>query len=580
MKFFVILLIFVSSAMVAPNVFAWCPQNEDWSDRPCYTPYQSFGIEKERSDWAPYYDFKGSEWMESKKQEMTQAIQNDTLSVWIKLTSETQAHRNVHEYYFIFGEVPNLNGEFIDESYKPIESIEKHKFINFLYTQTIGEPIKFILEKTRDGNCNSYNAEITDDDGNFVWGGGADIDCDSASISSGVSVQTKIGYNENHPIIINDSGKYYLEVKFDDVFIKREFTVRQNHSGVNIDNTDYSNSQEFLHPLKQIKNGISLIDVKCNEGKIKVVKHDRMSVACVNNDTEVETKLIERGWATMRFHTEEDTSAHALCNNYEGKWHSEYEGCRGNITNLQCSLMGGKFVDGLKICYDGICPVDKTYTLCVTDSKQPDSNELLPKLSLVSELNSEIKMKLNDAKKLLETAYYENVNLGPLKINDVIVGFGIENDVLIIDVLYRYSTSSEMDIVKKKIRDIVGDEIKIEYVSFKTPPSVIEMAMPYHWNEYLHKNNIEFVPANTSYGNNDDGIDDGTFLCSPLVAPNGTKFYIVSTVIVEPFLITDTFIDIEKPEFCRKTWKTDVILSEPDRVTSLWLAMGQGKIPN
>ena len=91
-----------------------------------------------------------------------------------------------------------------------------------------------------------------------------------------------------------------------------------------------------------------------------------MSVACVNSDTESYVKLIERGWATMKFHTEEETSAHALCNNYEGKWHPEYEGCR-DITDLQCSLMGGKFVDDIKICYNKICPVVKTYTLCVTN---------------------------------------------------------------------------------------------------------------------------------------------------------------------------------------------------------------------
>jgi hypothetical protein len=29
--------------------------------------------------------------------------------------------------------------------------------------------------------------------------------------------------------------------------------------------------------------------------------------------------------------------------------------------------MGGKFVDGLEICYNEICPEDKTYTLCVTN---------------------------------------------------------------------------------------------------------------------------------------------------------------------------------------------------------------------
>lgn len=97
------------------DAFGWCPQNEDWPDRPCYAAYQDFGIEKERSDWEPYYDFKGPQWMESKKQEMIQAIQNDTLSDWIESTPETQAHHNVHEYYFLFGEVPNFEGKFVDE---------------------------------------------------------------------------------------------------------------------------------------------------------------------------------------------------------------------------------------------------------------------------------------------------------------------------------------------------------------------------------------------------------------------------------------------------------------------------------
>ncbi|MCH7560394.1 MAG: hypothetical protein IIC67_03330 [Thaumarchaeota archaeon] len=118
MKYFIIfsLLIFSSLFFLTSNsAFGWCPQNEDWPDRPCYAPYQDFGIEKERSDWEPYYDFKGSEWMESKKQEMIQAIQNDALFDWIESTPETQAHHNVHEYYFIFSEVPNLDGKFIDE---------------------------------------------------------------------------------------------------------------------------------------------------------------------------------------------------------------------------------------------------------------------------------------------------------------------------------------------------------------------------------------------------------------------------------------------------------------------------------
>ncbi len=41
---------------------------------------------------------------------MNQTIQNDALFEWIESTPKTQAHHNVHEYYFIFGEVSNLYG--------------------------------------------------------------------------------------------------------------------------------------------------------------------------------------------------------------------------------------------------------------------------------------------------------------------------------------------------------------------------------------------------------------------------------------------------------------------------------------
>ena len=245
-------------------------------------------------------------------------------------------------------------------------SESNYQFIDFSYTNKIGEPIKFILEKTRDGNCNSYNAEVIDDNGNFIWRGGSDISCDPDRNSSSIPVQTKIGYNENHPIIINDSGKYYLDIEFDDVSIMREFAVIQNHGGGSTDRIPYPVPQMFEYPLKQIKNGVALIDVQCNEGKYLSYKADRMRVACVSEETQ--NALWLRGWATMRLMMPGDNISHALCNNYDGKWHPKYEGCRGeNITDLQCSLMNGEFVDNLKICYDGICPVDKTYTLCVTN---------------------------------------------------------------------------------------------------------------------------------------------------------------------------------------------------------------------
>ncbi len=128
--------------------------------------------------------------------------------------------------------------------------------------------------------------------------------------------------------------------------------------------TVISKPEKNISPLKQIKSGVALIDVQCSEGKHTVYKYNRMMAACVSEDTQ--NALWLRGWATMRLISPGENISHALCNNYEGKWHPEYDGCR-EVTDLQCSLMGGKFVDGLKICYNEICPEDKTYTLCVTN---------------------------------------------------------------------------------------------------------------------------------------------------------------------------------------------------------------------
>ncbi len=88
------------------DAFGMCVQGIDWPDKPCYgCPGCYPGLEQEKIAWEPYYDYKGSKWMELKKQEMNLAIQNDTLPEWIDLTSESQAHRNVHTYYFLQGEV-------------------------------------------------------------------------------------------------------------------------------------------------------------------------------------------------------------------------------------------------------------------------------------------------------------------------------------------------------------------------------------------------------------------------------------------------------------------------------------------
>ena len=54
-------------------------------------------------------------------------------------------------------------------------------------------------------------------------------------------------------------------------------------------------SHDLPPPLKQVKNGIALIDVKCDEGKQQAYSNDSTRIACVSEETHA--KLIERGWA-------------------------------------------------------------------------------------------------------------------------------------------------------------------------------------------------------------------------------------------------------------------------------------------
>jgi len=123
----------------------------------------------------------------------------------------------------------------------------------------------------------------------------------------------------------------------------------------------------FPSPLKQIKNGIALIDVECKEGKHVVYKRDRMRAACVTPDTENHL-ILERGWGLLRLglpassHTD---LSHGLCNYYDGYWYPKYLGCQ-DVTDFQCSLMGGQFVDNLNVCHDKTC--SENNSLCVTNS--------------------------------------------------------------------------------------------------------------------------------------------------------------------------------------------------------------------
>jgi hypothetical protein len=85
--------------------FAMCVINEDWSDAPCMDMIINGHYPQEQVDrWYDYYDYKGTEFMEAKKQEMNQVIQNNMLQEWI---DESVQNYNVWTYYYFSGDAPS-----------------------------------------------------------------------------------------------------------------------------------------------------------------------------------------------------------------------------------------------------------------------------------------------------------------------------------------------------------------------------------------------------------------------------------------------------------------------------------------
>ena len=177
-----------------------------------------------------------------------------------------------------------------------------YRFIDFSYANKIGEPIMFVLEKTAYDNCNSYDATITNANGEFVWSEGQEAICASHDNNVLVTSEIKIGYNEYHPIIINELGTYFIKVKIDNGSIKQEFIVRQNTSGSSLDRIVYpvpfgANTNERYR------------EITCTDDKQLINKITSGNPACVKLSTA--QKLIERGWGVI---VESTPSSEDACN--------------------------------------------------------------------------------------------------------------------------------------------------------------------------------------------------------------------------------------------------------------------------
>lgn len=137
-----------------------------------------------------------------------------------------------------------------------------------------------------------------------------------------------------------------------------------------------TSNQTFPPPLKQIKAGVALVDIKCNEGKYVVYKYSRMNAACVSLETE--GKLLSRGWAAMRLGLPStDNVARDLCQFYEGRWIEEYNQCENLQSEMHCSLIGGVYNECASACrnspdYPNIACTDNCVQVCTVESSSQD----------------------------------------------------------------------------------------------------------------------------------------------------------------------------------------------------------------
>jgi len=103
---FLVLLVFPAFLLEG---FASCVVNEDWEDAPCLDSISNGRFDqRDVNKWSDYYQYKGTQWMEQKRAEMTQAINEDTLKEWAYQSAQ---NNNVYSYYYFSGRAPNI-GEY------------------------------------------------------------------------------------------------------------------------------------------------------------------------------------------------------------------------------------------------------------------------------------------------------------------------------------------------------------------------------------------------------------------------------------------------------------------------------------
>ena len=241
-------------------------------------------------------------------------------------------------------------------------------------------------------------------------------------------------------------------------------------------------------PLKQFKNGITIGEIKCKEN-LKLIPRNNGNPMCLTYDSR--TKLIERGWTKNPLYQLDDKTIIENVKNLDEVKTFVAKYPNANYDVERDSWQAYYSVDGIIVELAGQSPIKTKRVLIeidpfgrplgigiecggpVTLSAQsnviellktpnwcfPDGNEIEPEQARITE----DEMNLRDAEQKLQEIYIQNSSLGPFNIQDVIVGYGIADGVLIVDVLTEYYESDHLDLIKQKIRDIVGPHVTIEF---------------------------------------------------------------------------------------------------------------------
>lgn len=227
------------------QTFASCAFNKDWPQAPCLDtpPYTN---EEQKQAWGPYYNYKGSEWMEEKKLEMIHALETGTFREWADQPKD-YSHWNVYEYFSIFEGFDYENKETLPplKQFKagiPLDEIKCRESL-ILVQKYNGLPA-----------CVKYDSAVKLNSRNWVksfWGGASGEEkTEEIFMEKPLSYWKSLNFEELRKYNSNlDGDKFYYDLGelLAKEFFKNEL-VKQNIVNANDDITVYTGFANLPDP--------------------------------------------------------------------------------------------------------------------------------------------------------------------------------------------------------------------------------------------------------------------------------------------------------------------------------------------